>query len=461
LKDYYLCDNKGKRWESEFTEDFHKRLIRSNGKDRVKADWKKLQRWYRALDKLIKNKEKIELEIYRNMKNLFSLKVDIIFYDITSIYFEGSGPKNLAKFGFSRDGKKDNKQILLGIVMADGLPIAHHVFAGNTQDKETLDFIIKDLKKRFELKNLIFVADRGITTIKNVKKLDDIGYKYILGVSLRNLEKAKEILNTASELKWEKYDDTTKYTFIEIKEEDKIEKWILVDSKEKKEYERRMRKVWMEKGAKELNDLKERVKKGNLKDEKKIAYYLGEVSKKYHVKRYFNWKIKKGKFTFSIDDKKLEFEENCEGKYLLRTTDDKLTTQDVIREYKNLWEIESCFREIKDVIKIRPIHHQTTQRVKAHVFIAVIAYLIEKIIQRRIRSTGMRITPQDTLKFSKSIKVVELEVLERTIKLITQRIEKVTEEIFHIFGIRLPKSFKKVEIEKFTYQKCVQRELFY
>jgi hypothetical protein len=73
----------------------------------------------------------------------------------------------------------------------------------------------------------------------------------------------------------------------------------------------------------------------------------------------------------------------------------------------------------------------------------------------------MRITPQDTLKFSKSIKVVELEVLERTIKLITQRIEKVTEEIFHIFGIRLPKSFKKVEIEKFTYQKCVQRELFY
>lgn len=395
------------------------------------------------------------------MKNLFSLKVNIVFYDITSTYFEGNGPKDLAEFGYSRDGKKDNKQILLGIVMADGLPIAHHVFNGSTPDKKTLDFVISDLERRFELENLIFVADRGINTEENAKKLDGLGYKYILGVSLRNSKKAKEILNEANNLEWKKYNEGTEYTFIEIKKQDKVEKWILVNSEEKKEYERKMKDVWMEKGAKELQELKERVNKGNLKDEKKIAYYLGGISKKYHIKRYFDWEIKKSKFRFWVDDKKLKFEEKCEGKYLLRTTDDNLTVHDIIREYKQLWEIESCFRCIKDVIKIRPIFHQKDERVKAHVFIAVLAYFIEKVLQRKIRQTKMRITSQDALKFAKEVKIVELEVGKETIKLTTQKISKVTGEIFNLMRISLPKSFKECKIEKFIYKNDVQKELFY
>ena len=186
LKEYFVCDINGKIWEPEFRDDLVETLKNSNGKDRVKVEWEKLQRWYRTLDKLIKNKEKIELEIYRNIRNLFSVKVDVIFYDITSTYFEGNGPKDLARFGHSRDDKKDKRQVLLGIVMADGLPIAHHVFPGNTADKKTLDFVISDLKRRFEINNLILVADKGINTEENAKKLDELGYKYILGVSLRN-----------------------------------------------------------------------------------------------------------------------------------------------------------------------------------------------------------------------------------------------------------------------------------
>ncbi len=205
LKEYYVVNNKGKRWEPEFRDDFVERLHRSNGKNRVRVDWKKLARWYRALDKLIENKEKIEKEIYKNMKDLFSLKVNIVFYDITSTYFEGNGPKDIAKFGYSRDDKSDNKQILLGIVMANGLPLAHHVFAGNIADKTTVEFIISDLKRRFELNNIIFVSDKGMMTDNNVKRLDEMGYKYILGVSLRNFNKSKEILDIASRLNWKEY----------------------------------------------------------------------------------------------------------------------------------------------------------------------------------------------------------------------------------------------------------------
>jgi transposase len=457
LKDYYVFNNKGKRWEPEFKVDFAERLKNSNGKDRVKVEWKKLQKWYRTLDKLIKNKERIEQQIYKNVKNLYSLKVDIVFYDITSTYFEGGGPKDLEKFGFSRDDKKNNKQILLGIVLANGLPIAHYVFPGNTADKKTLEFVIKNLEEKFELKNIIVVADKGINTNDNVKMLEELGYKYILGVSLRNCKLAKKILFDTNNLEWKKYNGDTKYAEVELENK----KWVLVDSEEKRKYEEEMRKVWMEEGAKELCDLKMRVNKGNLKDEKKIAYYLGSISKKYHIKRYFNWKIKKSKFRFSIAEDKLEKEKLYEGKYLLSTNADSLSPQDIIREYKNLWEVESCFRSIKDIIKIRPIFHQTPQRIKAHVFIASLAYLIEKILQRKIRLSGMIITPQDALKFSKEVKVVELEVLERVIKLITQKIEKVTEDVFSLLRINLPRSIKEIKIDKFTYRKNVQKELFY
>ncbi|MFQ6056091.1 MAG: IS1634 family transposase [Methanosarcinales archaeon] len=456
LKEYYVCDKSGKRWEPEFRHDIVERLYATCGRDRVKVEWKKLKRWYRALDKLIENKEKIEQDIYKNIKNLFSLKINIVFYDLTSTYFEGQGPKNIAKFGYSRDGKKNNKQILLGIVLADGLPIAHHVFSGNRQDKTTLEEVIKDLGERFDLKNIIFVADKGINTQNNIKKLNKLGYKYILGVSLRNCNKASEVLKQSSNLKWEKYNKGVKYVEVEIEGE----RWILVDSEEKREYEKKMKDVWIEKGAKELQELKERVKSGKLKDEKKIAYYLGSKQKKYHIKRYFDWEIKKGKFRFWKSQEKLEDEERYEGKYLLRTTDNNLSQEDVIREYKNLWEVESCFREIKDFIKVRPIFHKTDERTKAHIFVAVIAYLVEKVIQRRIRWTGMRITHHDALEFSKSVKVVELDVGKDILKLVTQKIDKITEEIFNLFGIRLPRSFKEESLDVFTKNVCIQREYF-
>ncbi|MCM8774730.1 MAG: IS1634 family transposase [Candidatus Omnitrophica bacterium] len=453
LKEYYVCDKRGRRWEAEWRDDIVERLYATDGRDRVKAEWGKLKRWYRTLDKLIERKEEIELRIYERVKNLFSIKVDIIFYDITSTYFEGNGAKGIADYGYSRDEKGRNKQILLGIVLADGLPIAHHVFAGNISDKTTIDSVTEDLQKRFKLRNIIFVADKGISTNDNIKKLRELEYKYIVGVSMRNVAEGKEILSSSSNYEWREYSKGVKYSEIKIGDE----RWILVDSEEKRGYEGRMREVWMEKGGKELEELKGRVRKGKLKEEKKIAYYLGSISKKYHVKRYFDWKIGEGKFEFWVDEKKLENEKGYEGKYLLRSTDSKLTTEDIIREYKQLWEIESCFREIKDFIKIRP--HRTERRVRAHIFIAVLAYLIEKVLQRRIRKGGGRITGQDALEFTKSVKVIDIEAGKNILKLVTQKIDKISEEIFNLFGIKLPRGFKETSV--LTKNDFIQRDLFY
>ena len=107
--------------------------------------------------------------------------------------------------------------------MADGLPVAHHVFVGNTADKKTVEFIISDLSKRFELRNIVFIADKGITTSENIKKLDETGYKYILGVSLRNCDFAKDILKEAKNLIWEEYNGDTKYVLFNKKDAPRLD----------------------------------------------------------------------------------------------------------------------------------------------------------------------------------------------------------------------------------------------
>lgn len=131
-----------------------------------KSDKTKVDRFYRAMDFLIKYKNEIERELYLNMRDWFSLKVDLVFYDITSTYFESS-VSELADYGYSRDQKPNNKQLLLGLVMTDGLPIAHYVFKGNTSDKTTVKQMVDDIEKRFQIKKVIFVLDRGMISNEN------------------------------------------------------------------------------------------------------------------------------------------------------------------------------------------------------------------------------------------------------------------------------------------------------
>ncbi|MGH9826586.1 MAG: IS1634 family transposase, partial [Blastocatellia bacterium] len=133
LEKCFACDRKGNRFLPEW---------KQQGRVRVDLNW--LQRWYRTLDELIVHKERIEADLFAGLRTLFSMEVDMVFYDITSTYFEGAGPTDLAKYGYSRDEKPQNRQVVVGLVMIDGWPIAHHVFAGNTQDQTTVIGIVKD-----------------------------------------------------------------------------------------------------------------------------------------------------------------------------------------------------------------------------------------------------------------------------------------------------------------------------
>src|SRR5215831_18065225 len=151
LETDFVCDRKGRR----FLPHWHRRR-------RVRIHPRQLDAWYRTLDQLIAAKDQIEVALYRRLRDLFSLKPDLVLYDITSTYFEGIGPHNFAKHGYSRDGKPRNVQVVVGVVMVAGWPIAHHVWPGNRVDHETVQEIVSDLQKRFGFGRVVFVGDRGM-----------------------------------------------------------------------------------------------------------------------------------------------------------------------------------------------------------------------------------------------------------------------------------------------------------
>ena len=175
LEDFYVCTAQGSRWMPVW-----------KPSRRVKVDFNQLKLWYQTLDDLLAEKKRVEKEVYLELRNLFSLKPDLAFYDITSTYFEGAGPAELGRFGYSRDGRPRNRQIIIGVVMMEGWPIAHHVFAGNRLDQTTVLEVVKDLNTRFDLNRVVFVGDRGMMTIGNVEKFRNLQQGYLVGLQRRN-----------------------------------------------------------------------------------------------------------------------------------------------------------------------------------------------------------------------------------------------------------------------------------
>src|SRR5512143_2906387 len=151
-----VCDRKGRR----FVPHWHQRR-------RVRVHPRQLDAWYRTLDQLHAAKDRIEVALYHRLRDLFCLKPDLVLYDITSTYFEGAGPHDFAQHGYSRDGKPQNVQVIVGVVMVAGWPIAHHVWAGNGIDHGTVQDVVRDLRQRFEFQRLVFVGDRGMVTEAN------------------------------------------------------------------------------------------------------------------------------------------------------------------------------------------------------------------------------------------------------------------------------------------------------
>ena len=402
LENYYVCDGLGNRWLPQWEQ---------KGRVQVNLSW--LQRWYRTLDELVGHKEEVERQLYLRLRDLFSLQVEMVFYDLTSTYFEGEGPSSLSRHGYSRDGKPRNRQILVGMVMVNGWPIAHHVFAGNQRDAGTVESVVKDLEERFGLKRVVFVGDRGMVTTDNVNWLREGGHGYLVGLHRRRREEIYRLIEKAEEGSWVECGGEVKEGgrswVSEVEGNQEGVRVFVVHSKERVEYERGMREAAMEKVRLDLDKLKKRVSDGKLKAPEKIGAAAARVLSRHHGHRYYGWKLERREFVY-FEHPNLEREKAYEGKYLVQTEERELSAQEAVAAYKELSEVERAFRSLKDVIDLRPIYHRNEERVRGHVFVAALAFLLQRALEKKLKASGLSLSAEKALEALKTIHVVDIKV---------------------------------------------------
>jgi|ERR1022692_930947 transposase len=410
LETDFVCDRDGRRY-----------LPKWKRHGRVEVDLTVLQRWYRTLDHLIINQANIEVALYGRLRDLFNLQPDLVFYDLTSTYFQGHGPQGFAKHGYSRDGRPRNVQVVVGVVMVAGWPIAHHVWAGNTRDSKTVAEVVQDLTKRFQFRQVVFVGDRGMVTEKNLHVLQeaDGDWGFLLGMTRRQNPQAEKLIDRIDEERWVECPGGINVQEAKVKPRTRVQevacdnagvRVFIVDSDERRAYEQRQREKAMERVRVGLEKLQKRVAEGRLKDAAKIGAAAQRVLTRNHGHRYYHWQLtKEGKFLFDEHPVNLPREKKYEGKYLIQTDQTDMTPQDGVAHYKELNEVERGFRSLKDPIGMRPIWHTNERRVRAHIFVAALAFLIERMLERTLKNAGVPLSAQAALTALQTIRHVRFQ----------------------------------------------------
>ena len=310
---------------------------------------------YRFLDKL-NDKLKIQVEqiAYNHTLKVLKGNINVVFYDMTTLYFESSDEDDLRKTGFSKDGKHQNPQIFIGLLVGlEGYAIGYDIYEGNIYEGHTLIPFIQKISEKFKIEKPIIVADAGLLSKNNIKSLEENQYEYILGGRLKNeSNQIKEMILA------DQYSDGV------LKSYQKTEKSRVIvhysDNRAKKDEYNRTR--------------------GLMRLEKKIK--AGKLTKSSINNKGYNKYLKlTGEVEITIDYNKYQQDNVWDGLkgYVTNT---KLTDKEVLENYRHLWHIEKAFRMSKTDLRIRPIYHRLQRRIEAHICISFTAYCIYKELER-------------------------------------------------------------------------------
>jgi transposase len=404
LETDFVCDRLGRRFVPQW------KTWR-----RVRVDFRQLHGWYRTLDWLERAKNDIEVCLYHRLRDLFTIKPDLVLYDITSTYFEGTGPAGLARHGYSRDQRRRNVQVIVGVVMVAGWPITHHVWEGNRRDATTVMEVLRDLKERFEFQRVVFVGDRGMVSEDNLERLVAEGHGYLVGVRRRQNPQLSGWLKKLKEKRWldcpvgvtaSEQHPALRTRVQEVRSGEPGQRVFVIDSDERRAYEQRLRERSMEKTRLRLEKLQQRVAAGQLKKPEAIGAAAARALSRHHGDRYYAWHLTNGAFTFQEHPVRLQREQELEGKYVLISSEKDLTPLGAVQQYKELMEVERGFRSLKDVLAMRPIYHQVEPRVKAHIFVAALALLLQRLLERRLARANLNLSAAEALEAMETVRLV-------------------------------------------------------
>jgi hypothetical protein len=325
---------------------------------------------YGAMDWLLERQARIEDRLARR----HLADGELVLYDVSSSYFEGRSCP-LAKLGYSRDGKRGTPQIIYGLLCdKPGRPIAVEVFSGELHDDKTLPSQVSKLKARFALKTVIVVSDRGMVTKANIELLRDTeGAGWITALKAPQIKK----LVKDGALQLSLFDE---HNLAEITGEDYPGERLVVCRNPLVAAERaRKRDELLSATERGLSEITDRVTRGTLHGADQIGLAVGPAVKRYRMKKHFDLQITDTSFTFVRKTDQIAAEAALDGIYVLRTSVPAATlaTADVVRSYKGLEQVERAFGTLKGPeLEIRPIHHRLQERVRAHVFLCMLAYYL-------------------------------------------------------------------------------------
>jgi hypothetical protein len=314
-----------------------------------------LHHLYRAMAWLGGAREGIEERIFDYGRDLFT-SLSLVFFDTTSIYFEGAGGEETGRRGYSKDRRPDEAQMVVGVVTDEkGRPISCPMWPGNMTDSATIVPVATSLKKRFGVGEMVIVADRGMIGKKNIESLSSLGFSHILGVKMRLERKAMaDVLSRGG--RFSQVSDN-----LRVKEVRSAGKRYIVCLNPEEQKKDRLQREAM------VSDLKEKLKRG-------ASQLVGNTG----YRRF----LKVTKAGVRLDEEKIKADERFDGLFVL-TTDTDLPAAEVAKRYKELWMVERVFREAKDTLSTRPVFHQKDASIMGHVFVSFLALLIMHELKMR------------------------------------------------------------------------------
>jgi transposase len=362
-----------------------------------------LHHLYRAMDFLEAHKEEVERAIYFRMADLFNVDVDLIFYDTTSLHFEideededetGAAPPALRKRGYSKNGRGDAPQIVVGLaVTRDGMPVRSWVFPGNTSDVATIEKVKNDLRG-WRLNRCVFVGDAGTNSEENRRRLSLGGGKYILATRMRaGDEVTNEVLTRAG--RYQQVAENLRVKEVVVGDGERRRRYVVCHNPQEAERQSQHRQKVLDELEQELESQRRPLRQG--RHAKRTCELLTS-------RRYGRYLRQTASGVPKIDRSAVEAEAKLDGKWVITSNDDTLSTEDLALGYKQLLRVEQCWRVMKSGLQSRPVFHRAPHRICAHISLCVLALLLERMAERRAGETWRNILAQlDT------IKVVEYE----------------------------------------------------
>ena len=372
------------------------------------------------------NKDLIEEHIFRHRRDLFT-KLDLVFFDTTSIYFEGGGGQTIGQRGFSKDHRPDLKQMVVGAVIDDkGQPICCEMWPGNTTDVKTLLPIVEKLQKRFNISRVCIVADRGMISAGTVRELKnpDNTIAYILGTRMRKVKEIRDIVLS----------HPGRY------------KEVRAESAGSKDPEPLKVKQLQHNGHRYIVCCNPRQARKEARDRELILAALEEQIKKgakslVGNKGYRKY-LKIAKDSVSVDEDKVRYESRFDGKWVL-VTNTNMSAEKVALNYKELWQVEKIFRDVKSLLNTRPIFHQRDRTIRGHVFCSFLALVLRKELERHLNLAGHVFEWADIKQDLKALQQVSIEEGGRRMA-IRSKCEGVCGKVFQAVGVAMPPTIREL-----------------